>query len=503
MIDFLADAARRAPDSPALLLPYFAHLGGHYARYGFGRLNAIVAALAVRLAAAGVGPGARVAVLADNSQRTIEAVYAIWRLGVVVVPLNTRWTPLELAYALDMSQAALVLCDTANEAAAREAAPLLPAYTITPSARSSLPPLPQMDEDFSGAADDFASAEVDLQAVAAILFTSGTTGKAKAAQLTFGNFAAAAEASRHRLGTGPRDRWLLTLPLYHVGGLAMVVRACMDGAPLVLMTPDRDADAIARALVNERITIVSLVPTQLFRLLQAGFEPPESLRFVLLGGAAASPGLLARCCLIGLPVATTYGMTETCSQVCTMLPDRVCAKPGSVGKPLPGLAVRIATAEGGQASANTIGVVQVSGPSLMPGYLGMEPVADFFDTGDLGYLDDDGDLWLVQRRADLIVTGGENVYPSEVEGVLSQHPAVAEACVVGLPDLEWGQRVAALVVLHPGAQADVDGLIAYCRASLAGYKIPRVIRFAEALPMTANGKVKRHEVAQLLAEAEA
>ncbi|MDZ4767628.1 MAG: o-succinylbenzoate--CoA ligase [Chloroflexota bacterium] len=497
MRDFLADAAQTDPDAPALVLSYFAHLGGHYARYSFGRLNKIVALLALRLAASGVKPGDRVGVLADNAQRTIEIMHALWRIGALVVPLNTRWTPDEIGYALDAADVMLLLCDSAHEANARASAAGRPLFTLTPSARSLVSSLPDMD-DFAGSVADYEARDLDRDRVAAILFTSGTTGRPKGAQLTFGNFHASALASRQRIGTTARDRWLLSLPLYHVGGLAMLVRACIDRSALVLMTPTRDTDDIARAVAQERVTLVSLVPTQLYRLLESGFTAPPSLRLMLLGGAAAPVDLLRRCCEAGLPIAVTYGMTEAASQVTTMLPDEVCRKPGSVGVALMGTALRIMDAHDQAVEPGTIGTIRVAGDTVMRGYLGAEAIDGWLDTGDLGYLDADGDLWLVQRRTDLIVSGGENVYPSEVEAALRSHPDVLDACVVGLPDPEWGQRVAALIVRRDDSTLDAATLIAFSRQILAGYKQPRVIAFASELPLTASGKVRRADVSALL-----
>jgi o-succinylbenzoate---CoA ligase len=499
MRDFLSAAADASPDAPALMLPYFAHLGAHYARYGYGRLNRIAALLAVRLRMADVRAGDRVALIGDNAQRTIEFLHALWKIGAIVVPINTRWTTEEIAYALNAADVKVVLCDSARESVVRPAAGDRPLYALAPTGRASLPTLREQS-DFAGTADELLLTDVHPGAVAAILFTSGTSGRPKGAQLTFGNFAAAADASRARLHSGERDRWLLSLPLYHVGGLAMVVRVACDRSALVLMTPERDTDDIARALVSERVTLASLVPTQLHRLLETDFRAPPSLRMILIGGAAATPELVARAVERGIPIATTYGMTEATSQIATLRPDQVAGKPGCVGRALDGLALRIVDASGADCPPGTIGAIHIAGPTVMRGYLGADPVDGWFDTGDLGYRDSDSDLWLVQRRVDLIISGGENVYPSEVEAALLTHPDVQAACVVGIPDAEWGQRVAALIVARDGAKFDPDALTAYLRTRLAGYKLPRVIRFADAMPLTGSGKVHRAAVADLLLE---
>jgi O-succinylbenzoic acid--CoA ligase len=213
---------------------------------------------------------------------------------------------------------------------------------------------------------------------------------------------------------------------------------------------------------------------------------------------------LEQCAALNIRAAPTYGLTEACSQVVTMLPDEARRKPGSVGKPLLFSRIEIVDEQGELLPAGECGEVVVSGSTVMAGYYGNPEATartlrnDKLYTGDMGYLDADGDLWLVQRRSDLIVSGGENVYPVEVEQVILRHPAVEMACVVGLSDAEWGQRVGAVVVLKTGANLTDAELIAFCRQSLAGYKQPRLIRFVEALPMTESGKIRRRAVVELL-----
>jgi O-succinylbenzoic acid--CoA ligase len=226
---------------------------------------------------------------------------------------------------------------------------------------------------------------------------------------------------------------------------------------------------------------------------------------VLVGGAAASPDLIERCAALNIPVATTYGLTETASQVATMLPENVRHKPGSVGKPVMLTNVRIADERCESLPTGQQGEIVVSGPTVMAGYYG-EPERDSLRngelyTGDIGYLDGEGDLVLAQRRSDLIVSGGENVYPAEVENVLLQHPSVVDACVVGIPSEEWGQRVAAAVVLKPEVAATTEELDAFCRQHLAGYKCPRKYVFVDGLPQTASGKVSRQMAAEMLTSA--
>ena len=236
---------------------------------------------------------------------------------------------------------------------------------------------------------------------------------------------------------------------------------------------------------------------------------PSSLRHILLGGAAATPELLAAAHATGAPVATTYGLTEAASQVATMRPEDVIHKPGSVGKALMFTKVRVVDEAGNTLPPTEKGEIVVRGPTVMAGYYKNPDAtaqvirttaqgARELYTGDLGYLDADGDLWPIQRRSDLIVSGGENIYPAEVEAVLRQHPAVADLCVVGLPDPDWGQSVAALVACHAGVQLTDAELMTFGRECLAGYKQPRLIRFVDRLPQTASGKIERQSVVTLL-----
>lgn len=502
MHDPLAEAAQRSPEATALYLPVFSHLGDQYAVYSYARLNTIVANQAMRLSMAGLRPGDRVALLIDNPQRAIETIHALIRSRAVFVPLNTRLTPAELRYQIEMVEAKLVLCDLPNEEKAVEAAGSARVYTISPTVQSVVAELPNGDY-FGGGFSDYLTAEVDPNAVQAIVFTSGTTGKPKGAQITLGNLIASARASAQRIGARPDDRWLLSLPLYHVGGLSVVIRSTLYGTTVVLPGPSREPEDLIAFIESREVTLISLVPTQLHRMLKIDFNLPPTLRLILLGGAAASPELLAQCCEYGFPVATTYGLTEAASQVATMLPEDVCRKTGSVGKPLKGTTIRIVDEAGNTLSAGEIGEIVVSGATVMKGYLGHDSIdpAEGFHTGDLGYLDADGDLWLVQRRSDLIVSGGENIYPSEVETVLKTHPDVIDACVVGLPDAEWGERVAAMVILRDGNALTEAELIAFSRERLAGYKQPRKIVFADELPQTASGKVKRPDVIEALLKA--
>ena len=315
----------------------------------------------------------------------------------------------------------------------------------------------------------------DLDAAAAIIHTSGTSGAPKPVVLTYGNLLWSALGSAVALGLDPAERWLCALPLAHVGGLSILVRSAIYGTTAVLHERF-EAAAVTEALMTSRITLVSLVPTTLQRLLDAGLRDPPDLRCALIGGAPLPPALARRALEAGLPISQTYGLTEACSQVTTQPPGDAA---GDAGPPL--FCTRIRTV-GGE--------IQVAGPTVA------RSAGEWLATGDAGVLVG-GRLRVTGRLADTIVSGGENIAPTEVEAVLGEHPGVAEAAVVGVPDPHWGEAVRAIVVLRVGADpVTADVLRAHCRERLAAFKVPKDFVFADALPRTRSGKLARGELAR-------
>ena len=304
----------------------------------------------------------------------------------------------------------------------------------------------------------------------AIIHTSGTTASPKPVELTHGNFLASALGSAVALGLDPAERWLCPMPLTHVGGLSIPIRSAIYATSTVLHGRF-ETDRVLSELMDpaRRITIVSLVPTMLSRLLDAGLAHPPTLRWALLGGGPIAPVLYQRAQAAGVPVAPTYGMTEACSQIATF------------GWPLTGVELRTSEDE-----------VLVRGPIVSAASLSED---GWLHTGDLGRFDDRSRLEIIGRKSDTIVTGGENVAPAEVEAKLLEHPAVADAGVFARPDAEWGEKIIAAVVLRDGIHASAAELRAYCAASLARFKVPKEIEFAERLPRSASGKLLRRELA--------
>ena len=487
--DWLHQRARVCPERLALIA------GDGTGRWTFSSLDSYVTQTANYLAALGMGADDRVALLMRNSRTCVTLVHALSRLGAVLVPLNTRLAPAEIGWQLRDVRARWLLHDPVNAMAATTAVrdaerPALHLVLVDENSVASMPTQAAPPN----------SVRFHLDAPHSILYTSGTTGHPKGAVLTFGNHWWSAVGSALNLGLSPDDRWLACLPLFHVGGLAILLRSVIYGNTAILHE-SFDPNAVNQAIDEEQVTIISVVSVLLRRMLEArgGRSYPASLRCVWLGGGPASPELLEACLRHDVPVVQTYGLTEAASQVATLSPEDARRKSGSAGKALLPTEVSVVR-DNVEALAGEIGEIVVRGPTIMPGYVNnpeatAQALRDgWLHTGDLGYLDEEGFLYVVDRRDDLIISGGENVYPAEVEAVLLSHPAVEEAGVTGLPDQRWGQVPAAYVKVRQGLALTEADLEAYCTARLARYKVPARFRFVESLPRNAAGKLLRREL---------
>ncbi len=421
---------------------------------------------AAALVAHGVAPRAStpVAVVADWRPDVIAAVLALFDLDVPVVLLHPRWTSIERTRAIDSTRAATLIDESwrLGDSPAR--------------ARALARPVAQDDRTL------------------AVAFTSGSAGVPRGVDLTRGALVASARASERNLGWQDGDRWLACMPLAHVGGLSILIRSlCARRTIVATSEPRFDPASVARTIALERVTIASLVPTMLERLLALDWQPPASLRAVLLGGAPASPALLARARARGVPVLRTYGLTETSSQVAT---DRA----GEVAEPRDG----IAAVDGAEVRV-VDGTIELRGPMLARGYLTPVPTPlaltpdGFFVTGDRGSLDAQGRVRVLGRSDDVIVTGGENVDPVEVEQALEACPGVASACVFAMPDAAWGSVVCAAIVASDADAPTDRELTRVLGERLAGFKRPRRIARTIALCTAPSGKLDRRATAALAA----
>ncbi len=498
--DLLAERASRTPERPALV----AAETGETWRYR--DLDAAVDVLVDALAPH-VGTG-RIGLLSPARVAVVPQLFAAMRLGTPLVPLNVRAATADLAAQAERADLDVLVCTAGTAEVARSVAPgdCTVASTDDRDGPAAVPERDALDAEHDRHAEGSHSTGPDPDSEALLVFTSGTTGRPKGVRLTVRNLVASATASAFRLGVERGDRWLVPLPTYHVGGLSPVVRSTLYGTTTVLQRGGGfEPEATAEHLRDHEVTCVSLVPTMLDRLLDSGWTPDDRLRVVLLGGAPATQELLDRCADAGVPAWPTYGMSEASSQVATATPEQARRFPGTVGQPLLNATVGILDADGDPCAPSERGELVVDGPAVTRGYLDDEHTRAAFDddglhTGDVGYRDEDGRLWVTGRVDDLLVSGGENVDPNRVASLLREHPDVEDVAVVGLDDPEWGDRVAALVVpaaddLTPAA------LDSHARERLADYELPRTVAFAAEIPRTASGTVDRDAVRDRLRSA--
>ncbi|HEX7736884.1 MAG TPA: o-succinylbenzoate--CoA ligase [Ktedonobacteraceae bacterium] len=483
-------------------------------RWSFAELARQADQLAGQLAAAGVGAESRVALLASNGLAYIAFVHALTRLGAILVPLNTRLTQEELCWQIHDVRAQLLVSTPDMETRASAIAISLPALprailqTVSFTPEQSQIHLHTTEDHPYPSSDITPHSLIDLSATQVIMYTSGTTGKPKGVIITYGMQWWNASSSALNLGHSLDDRWLACLPFFHIGGLSILMRSVIYGISVIVLEKF-DEHAVNQAIREDGVTIISVVAVMLQRMLTALLVEdtraryPAALRCVLLGGGPAPRPLLEQCASLNIPVAQSYGLTESCSQAVTLAPADALRKLGSAGRPLLPVQLEIRQ-KNALAPAGEAGVIYLQGPTITPGYANRpaetaEAFQDgWFCTGDLGYLDTDGYLYVLDRRSDLIISGGENVYPAEVESVLLAHPAIAEAGVCGQPDPQWGQVAVAFVKTHPGQSVDTQAILEHARQRLARYKVPRAIYLVDELPRNSSGKMLRRELPALL-----
>lgn len=439
-------------------------------------------ALARRLVTAGVLPGEFVAVKGHPSPEMIATLHGVWMAGAVAAPMNPLWTGAEELQALEMLQASALLI-AGGEEPPDETSGISPLLTLESGDGADGPSIGSLRPDPRSLPGQPASSRPSETAVR--LLTSGTSGSPSVVDLTFGNLLASAGGAGERLSLHPSDRWFASLSLAHVGGVAMVTRAALLGSALVLAGRFR-ADTCWGMVRDGVITHASLVPTMLRQLLelQGTDTLPRTLRCLLIGGARADEELIREATERGFPIALTYGMTETSSQVATAPPAMVVRKPGTVGLPIPGVRVKLSPED----------EILVRGGTVAPAAAGDD---GWYATGDLGRLDAEGHLWITGRISSRIISGGVNVDPLEVEALLRTHPGVLESSVVGLPDTKWGERVVAAVVVRDPSSAIQEELHRMARARFSAAKRPREYVLVRALPRNSNGKVDREKVKRL------
>ncbi|HEY4280186.1 MAG TPA: AMP-binding protein [Conexibacter sp.] len=493
--DLLAHASRRYPDKRCVAV------GGR--ELTFAAADARAARFAALLHARGVGDGRRVALLALNELEYLEIRVGAQRAGAILVPLNYRLSEPELKALLEDCEPDLLIvspeyADLGERVGAAELLVLGDGGSYA-AALSAAAPLPRPD--------GLAAEQAGL-----ICYTSGTTSRPKGVLLSNWALHATTMQMAQEIGATPYGVYLAANPLFHIGHTVGFAFAYCGGTHLQLRK--FDADAYLELLTAGAFTHGQLVPAMIQTLLERTADARGgALQRLLYGAAPMAPELASRTLAAwGCELVNGYGSTEAMG--ISMLPpedhdpQRRPHLLASVGRSSPGMTARVIDEEGRDAPAGAVGEVIARGPNLMSGYWRNDDATaaalrdGWMHTGDLGYRDDDGYLFLVDRRNDKIVTGGENVYPTEVEHALAEHPAVREAAVVGVANPRWGEQVTAVVVTRDGF-ADDAALIAHCRTRLAGYKTPKQVVFAAELPRTSTGKLLRRELRQQLAAATA
>jgi fatty-acyl-CoA synthase len=469
----------------------------------YAELQERIDRLAGGLRANGVCHGDRVGFLGFNQPAFLETLFAAARLGAIFVPLNFGLSGPELSYIINSAGVHTLVVDT-------------PHQPVIDAIRAELPcrrffSAGQPAERWAAVSGLAAGHEplrqgepVAADEIAIIMFTSGTTGRPKGAMLTHGNIWWHNINILHAYDVRESDVSLLVAPLFHIGGLNSNSLVIWQKGGHIVLHRSFDPRRCLDDLVRYRVTLMFAVPAMLlFVSQQPDFASADlsSLNMILCGGAPVPEPLLRLYADHGIPINQGYGLTET-SPAATILAERGMEKLGSAGRPLMFSEVRVVDANGHVVETPRVnGEVVTRGPNVMKGYWN-NPQATaaaidaegWFHTGDIGYLDEDGFLFIADRLKDMAITGGENVYPAEVESVLYDHPAIAEIAVIGLPDETWGEAVVAIVALKPDASLDLEELRAFATDRLARYKLPRRLELAAALPRNPAGKVLKFEL---------
>jgi acyl-CoA synthetase (AMP-forming)/AMP-acid ligase II len=492
-------------------------------RLTYGELWASVRRLGNALRVLGVRRGDRVGALQTNSDQYIVAYYASAAIGAVFVPLNYRAKPPELEYMIETAGIAVLLVGGRYLPVVGELRPRLRSVQRFVSLDTPHPEMTPLEALIAEAATEFDEEPIDDDDVSILMYTSGTTSLPKGVMLRFNDFTAYVVGTTDMADGTPRGTALLSAPLYHIAGATNIMTSLWTGRRLVVL-PQFEATAWLEAVEREGVTHAFVVPTMMKQII----DHPQFARFDLSSlqnlsyGGAAMPFPVIRRAIELFPRTTgfvnAFGQTETTSTLTVLGPDdhRLDGRPEevernlkrlvSIGRPLPDVEVKVVDDAGRARPAGEVGELWVSTPRTMKGYAGQDggvtnpALEGWLPTRDMGWIDEDGYIFLAGRKDDMIIRGGENISPAEVEAVLYSHTGVEEAAVIGLPDEEWGQRVVAVVARRPGAQLDEAELVEFCRQRLASFKKPERVVFVVALPKNQMGKVLKKDLRAQLAE---
>ncbi|MCX8044952.1 MAG: AMP-binding protein [Desulfobacterota bacterium] len=486
LMSFLESAAMRFPNKTALIC------AGD--RVTYRRLKALAAQYAAIFLSHGLGKGSRVAILANSSVQYIAALFGMIKIGAVCIPLNTRLTASELRLLLSHCLPAALLYDQTSEHLIPELE-LLPPITLC---------LERAHRENASAGAQALTSNWDDTAI--ILYTAGTTGTPKGVVLTHGNLLWNTLNYTAAYCMQPEDIELAPTPLFHAATLGRVFTYVFNAATFILC-PRFDAHECLALIEQEQVTSITQVPTmyrQLHEAAQRGCYALQSVKRVVTGAAPMNATTKQQLAEL-FPAAALYdlyGLTEASPGVTIAGPETFHAKPGSVGRPMLTVRIGIVDDQDTPVGHETVGEIVCRGPNIMQGYY-RDPEATaaalrggWLHTGDKGFIDRDGCLHIIARKKEIIISGGVNIYPGEIEQVLCQHPDIVDAAVVGIPDERWGERVVAAVVVRSGTTITHDDILRQCRQHLAGFKCPKEIFFLDTLPRNAAQKLLRHEVVQ-------
>jgi len=430
----------------------------------------------------GVNENDFVGIFGEHTIEFVVSLLALWKLGAIPVLLNPKITQNELNDSLQSAKCSTIV-GSENQ---------LEKYSFAEQKFITIP------TDLSESSDEEKNREIIPVKTAAIIFTSGSSTKPKGIKLSFNSFYQSGLIGDTIIKHSAGDRWLASLPFYHVGGFSILTRALLFNVPIIIPHSVQTEDLI-KAISDFKPTLISLVSTQLKRLVDSKIKPNPELKNVLLGGGYISNELVEDAIKLGWKIAKVYGSTETASFVTSLSPKEFKLKPGSAGKPIAPNKVKIVDENNNSLTNNILGEVLISSPALMQGYLD-EQVKDetrneYFHSNDIGYLDDDGYLFLKNRKSDIIISGGENINPLEVEKEILTHPAVHETAVFPLKSKEWSEIVAAVIILKEEIiNFKIEGLKSYLKNKLAGFKIPKKIFIVKEIPKTELGKIEKKKL---------
>ena len=494
LASWFRERALRTPERKAL------HFEGRV--WTYRQMQREVEGCAGRLAALDVAKGDRVAFLGHNQPMFLFAMFACARLGAIFVPLNFRLTGPELSFMIGDCAACALIVDEAHRPV------IAPQLADLPSLKSVLS-AEQPDQWTQGDSALAAQTPAREDDVALIMYTSGTTGRPKGAMLTHGNIWWNNTSAMHTLDVLADDVTIVAAPIFHIGGLNVTTLAALQKGALVVLHRAFDPGRVLADIAAHRATSMFGVPAMfLFMAHNLAFAETDlsSLRLLIVGGAPCPLPVLKTYLARGVSMQQGYGLTETSPMVSFLAPEYALTKVGSSGRTPMFVEVQIVGSDGGSiARPGAQGEILVRGPNVFKGYWGLPDATakaidaeGWFHTGDAGFFDEEGFLTISDRIKDMIITGGENVYPAEIESELMRHPAIAEVGVIGEPDAHWGERVVAVAALKPGASLTLDELRAFAGERLAAYKLPRRLERVAALPRNATGKILKYQLRQTL-----